>query len=131
MSPDAAAWARSDERRRRTVAAMTVIWRQAKPGVLTQVGVIERAAGALAAGDLDDDVRESAHGEAHKLAGSLGTFGFTDASALARRLEAELDTESIAEADPAVVVELVAALRSEIEACDTPRLPLRSGPSGP
>jgi HPt (histidine-containing phosphotransfer) domain-containing protein len=125
MGPEAAAWASSDERRRRTTAAMTVIWREAKPGVLEQVGVIEDAARALGAGDLGDELRERAHGEAHKLAGSLGTFGFIAPSRLARRLEHLLDEEAVQEADPPEVTEIAAALRAEVEACTTPQL---SGP---
>jgi len=49
-----------------------------------------QAVAALAENRLDDNLRADAGRAAHMLAGSLGMFGFIDASDAARELEAEL-----------------------------------------
>ncbi len=52
--------------------------------------MIERAIAALANESLDADLRREAERAAHMLAGSVGMFGFLDASDAAHSLEAEL-----------------------------------------
>jgi HPt (histidine-containing phosphotransfer) domain-containing protein len=66
-----------------------------------RIATIEAALAACAAGTLTADARDAARRDAHKLAGSLGTFGLQDGTAFARRLElafdadGELDDESL------------------------------------
>jgi len=55
--------------------------------MLERVGLIERAVGALTAGELDGESRARARYAAHTLAGSVGTFGFASASRAASALE--------------------------------------------
>jgi DNA-binding response OmpR family regulator len=52
-----------------------------------QVETLEQAKAALLAGNLATELRQAAQREAHKLAGSLATFGYPDGSKLARSLE--------------------------------------------
>ncbi len=74
--------------------ALRAIWQEHRAGVLKRVDLIERAVTALAAGELDGQLRDEAQRAAHSLIGSVGTFGFIRASEAARELELEL-------ADPA------------------------------
>jgi DNA-binding response OmpR family regulator len=68
-------------------AGVAAIWERFRGTVGARVSVLEDAAVALLSGSLDDDLRRRAEREAHRLAGSVGTFGFADASRLARSLE--------------------------------------------
>ncbi|MDZ8090004.1 MAG: response regulator [Nostoc sp. DedQUE12b] len=52
-----------------------------------QVAVLEQAKTALLAGNLNEDLQQSALREAHKLAGSMGSFGYPEGSRLARKIE--------------------------------------------
>lgn len=73
-----------------TVDALRVVWERQQERVDCRIELAERAVAALAEGRLDDDLRAEAERAAHMLAGSLGMFGFIDASDAARELEAEL-----------------------------------------
>lgn len=53
----------------------------------TQLSLLEQAQAQLLAGRLDQDLRQQATREAHKLAGSLGIFGFPTGSTIARQIE--------------------------------------------
>ena len=55
---------------------MARIWEQTKPAVMTRLEVLEQATAALLEGNLDLELRRLAGGEAHKLYGLLGTFGY-------------------------------------------------------
>ena len=52
-----------------------------------QVGVLERAKTALSEGNFNKELQLEAEREAHKLAGSMGTFGYPEGSKLAREAE--------------------------------------------
>jgi diguanylate cyclase (GGDEF)-like protein len=93
---------------RQTQAAISEAWERYKPSVLTRIGTVEEALKALEAEALSESLRASAEQQAHKLAGSLGMFGFPDGSLLARdleqsfarltgRLPLELSSDTIAE----------------------------------
>jgi diguanylate cyclase (GGDEF)-like protein len=79
------------------------------------VDVVEEAVSALLAGHLPPDLRERARREAHKLAGSAGTFGFPRASTLARELELKLESDP-APADAGPMAEWVLGIRGELGA---------------
>ena len=63
------------------------LWEQARPAALERVDAIDDAIAAVMAGALEDEQRDRARREAHKLAGSLGTFGLRDATGHAAMLE--------------------------------------------
>jgi diguanylate cyclase (GGDEF)-like protein len=67
------------------------LWEQARPAALERVDAIDDAIAALMAGAIDDEQRDRARREAHKLAGSLGTFGLRDATGHAAALEAAFE----------------------------------------
>lgn len=73
-----------------TVEALRTVWEHQRSRVGDRIGVIERAVAALAEDRLDADLRADAERTAHMLAGSIGMFGFIDASDTARELELEL-----------------------------------------
>jgi HPt (histidine-containing phosphotransfer) domain-containing protein len=79
--------------------AMARLWAKFLPEIEQRVAVVEAAA---AAGALSEPEREAAHAAAHKLAGSLGTFGLQRGTELARQAElafadtAKLNTQELA-----------------------------------
>ncbi|GAB1544476.1 response regulator [Scytonema sp. NUACC21] len=52
-----------------------------------QVALLEQAKTALLAGNCSEELRQLALHEAHKLAGSMGSFGYSEGSRLARTVE--------------------------------------------
>lgn len=74
-------------RRAKTQAAVEGVWQRMRPMVLARFVSIERALESLGHGTLDVSLRLQAAAEAHKLAGSLGMFGFPEGSVLAREFE--------------------------------------------
>jgi len=58
-----------------------------KAKVGSRIAVLKLAADALRKSTLDDQLRQKAEQEAHKLAGSLGSFGFPKGSLLANEIE--------------------------------------------
>jgi diguanylate cyclase (GGDEF)-like protein len=92
-------------------AAVAAVWLKYRDQVLARVDVLEAAAIGLLEGRLDRDGRRDAEREAHKLAGSVGTFGFAEGSRLAREAETLLagpsppgQTEALRLADLAVAI---------------------------
>src|SRR3954452_6686937 len=63
------------------------LWEQARPVALERLNVLDDAVAAVMSGTLDDGLRDAAMREAHKLAGSLGTFGLREATDRAAALE--------------------------------------------
>lgn len=104
----------ASEAERAMADAMAGFRDRARATNLARVEVIADAVTAMRAGALDEELRVSARGAAHTLAGSAGTFGFAEASELGRALEALLDGVDDLE-DPTVRAErggqLVARLR--------------------
>jgi len=97
-----------------TALLIREIWEQERDGVLSGVGVLEEAIAAALDDALDDELRQRARREAHKLAGSIGTFGFWKASENARELELTFERP----AEPALqevphLAELALAIRAE------------------
>jgi HPt (histidine-containing phosphotransfer) domain-containing protein len=68
-------------------SALEGLWAKFLPEIRERVAVLERAAAGFAANTLTDAQREEANSAAHKLAGTLGTFGLTRGTVLARELE--------------------------------------------
>jgi HPt (histidine-containing phosphotransfer) domain-containing protein len=91
-------------------AAILALWRDAQPRTLARVEVIEQAVAALPRGPLEAEVAEHARGEAHKLAGSMGTFGMPEGSEHARALEQRLRA-GVGPDDADALAEHVRALR--------------------
>ena len=89
----------------KTIAAL---WQRNQPLVLERLALLDRAAADAVAGTLTPALREEAASTAHKLAGSLGMFGFHEGTRLARELELQLESP---EPNPAIVGTLATQLR--------------------
>lgn len=87
-------------------AAIDRMWVEFLPQMHERVAILETAANDFAAGPLSIERQQAAGAAAHKLAGSLGTFGLTRGTVLARELEIFYSRQS----DPDV--ELAARLTS-------------------
>jgi HPt (histidine-containing phosphotransfer) domain-containing protein len=91
------------------------VWAQRRLAVLDQIDVIDQAAEDLLQGRVSDALREPAQREAHKLIGSLGTFGFSRGSSIAREMEAILERgPAIRPIDAVRLSELLVELREEL-----------------
>ena len=97
--------------------ALAAIWEKRQAKILGSVATLE---GILVAGrpGIDEAERASAEREAHKLAGSLGTFGFAEGSELARRLEHLLET--VRPLDPEPLPQLSALVTALIQSLPSP-----------
>jgi CheY-like chemotaxis protein len=71
----------------RLQGALGETWRRSFEAQERRLAAQERAIVALLTGSLDEALRAAAAGDAHKLAGSLGSFGLQQASRLAADLE--------------------------------------------
>ena len=68
------------------------IWRRNRTHVLARLDLLERTATAVATESLTPSLLEEALSISHKLAGSLGMFGFGEGTQLARVLEQQLES---------------------------------------
>jgi diguanylate cyclase (GGDEF)-like protein len=101
------------------IEGLARIWDKYRPVVMEQVASLEEAAMSQLAGSLGTEERRAAERNAHKLAGSVGTFGFGEASKVAREIEYILGgTDEIGPTDSLRMSELVVMLRDGIEGRD-------------
>src|SRR5688572_27512444 len=105
------------EREARLQAGIAAIWQKSLPRVREQLDLLERAAVELLEGPLSGELRREAEREAHKLAGSAGSFGFRESSEMARELELMLVAG--ASPDPRRAAEIVVALRKQLDREET------------
>lgn len=99
-----------------TLLAVAGVWNRFKQRIIEQVQVLEQAVTALLKEELNGELRDTAQKKAHTLAGSLGTFGFTEGSQLARKIEHMLQpSKSLSQKEVMNLSEMVKALRHEIE----------------
>lgn len=101
------------------------IFRRYRDSLAAQLDVIDDAALAALAGPLDSERRAQAHRAAHKLAGSAGTFGFAEATTIARQVEHALAPQhELGPREVLTLSERAVALRAALPLGDeTPRLP--------
>jgi diguanylate cyclase (GGDEF)-like protein len=113
-------------------SAVGELWEKFKDKILARVEVLDQAATALVAGVLNDELRESVLKESHKLAGSLGTFGFSEGSNLAREIEQLFQPGGVLAKGKNLTCnissarrfsELVAGLHQELQETPTPEAP--------
>ena len=80
-----------------------------------QIAVLTQAKNSLLAGNLTAELQQSAKQEAHKLAGSMGSFGYPQGSKLARAAEhLMMKNESFTEEEITQFSELVTGLQQEL-----------------
>lgn len=94
---------------------LSALWNKSRDRVLERVTVIDAAASALRSGGLDMELRATAEREAHRLAGVAGTFGFWDATDLAREAEGMFaGTEAISRDAVERLTEIARLLRAQL-----------------
>lgn len=92
------------------------VWNKTKPVTFDRLVSLEQATQALSKNDLTEELRQRAEYEAHKLAGSMGTFGFSQGSLLARQLELIFGLEETSRLSKRSYIEkIVRELREVIE----------------
>jgi DNA-binding response OmpR family regulator/HPt (histidine-containing phosphotransfer) domain-containing protein len=102
--------------------SLTGIWDKFKDKNLARLKAIAGAIDALVAGKLSDLQQQEAAEAAHKLAGSLGMFGFTEGSAIAKQIEDLFTTEvNLDDNSARILTELVAGLQREFAATSAAR----------
>ena len=94
---------------------ITQTWSKFKDLAFQRVADLENLAVALLEEQVTPEIHTQAKHSAHKLAGSLGCFGFPEGSRIAKQLEQLLNNNSIPEADIKRVAELIASLYSELQ----------------
>jgi diguanylate cyclase (GGDEF)-like protein len=94
-------------------AAVEAIWERSRERNAGRIGTLEEAIGAMLDDSLNEDLRARAERDAHKLAGSLGMFGFPRGSEIARELEQALAAPAPTQAFH--LAELTLALSDEID----------------
>ncbi len=106
----------TDGRERALKRRLAGVWNRSRSRMLERLGVLDRASAALLHGSLEPGLRTQAESEAHKLAGSLGTFGLHAASRFASEMEHLLRNDSMrSEARARRYADVAGALRAEIE----------------
>ena len=88
------------------------LWDKNLPTLRERLALLDAAVNAAAAGTLTAEQRKEAASTAHKLAGSLGMFGYPRGTDLARALEQSFETETAAEQYGRAAQ--IAALRTEL-----------------
>jgi DNA-binding response OmpR family regulator len=91
------------------------IWLKFKNLAFERLADLESLALALADNCLTDELHEQARSSAHKLAGSLGCFGFPEGSRIAKQIEKLLGHNPIEQANLEQVVRLTTALNAELQ----------------
>ena len=104
---------------RDVTAGVARIWEDRKASVVGRIAALDTAAAALGAGRLGEEERRRAEGEAHKLAGSTGMFGFPVASELAREIECLL-ADAPSPSESGRLAALAVLLRRELESPPAP-----------
>jgi len=90
---------------------VAALWQRNQPQVLDRLAVLDRAAAAAVAGTLTPALLGDAAGVAHKLAGSLGMFGFHEGTRIARELDQHLESPIL---DAATLTTLTTQLRDSL-----------------
>lgn len=96
----------------KTAALLAGLWVKIRPLVEERIATLDGAAAEVAAaGSLGEGARKDAQSAAHKLAGSLGMYGYDEGTRVARELEVLLESSSPETARfNALIVELRAAV---------------------
>jgi putative two-component system response regulator len=95
---------------------MRAIFEDNRDDLQRRVTTLERAVAATGAGNLGEPLRAAAESDAHRLAGSLGTFGLPRGSVIASTFELRFAADhEPGTPDTAQLAQLVTELRRELE----------------
>lgn len=100
------------------IESVNNIWQRNKESFTSQLALFEQVVAALMTDTLNEQIQHTAKLEAHKMAGSLGSFGFNEGSRLAREIEELLESEAIGQ-QATQLQQLVSLLQQELEKTPT------------
>ncbi|MBE9139035.1 response regulator [Nodosilinea sp. LEGE 07088] len=102
-------------------AALAQAWQTHEGTMQERLSVLEATAAAMDDGLLSTDLQQAGRSQAHKLAGSLGCYGFAEGSQIARELEQLLQlTVPLDDHQTAQVFQLVQRLRQNLSRQTSP-----------
>lgn len=102
-------------------AAVFALWNRFQDTMFARLKLIEQASGAALKSELNEEQRSEAWNAAHKLTGSLGTFGLGEGSKIASQVEAMLGEAAPFSADESCRLrDLAKLLRQEMERGPSP-----------
>jgi DNA-binding response OmpR family regulator len=114
--------------------ATAEIWHRYQSKICDRITLLEEFHHSIQKGKPDQNIQQKAQQEAHKLAGSLGTFGLGGGSIIAKEIEQLCQNSSLNLAEITLFEELVFKLRQEVEQYSPPATiekpqptPLKSG----
>lgn len=109
---------------------LSALWERFKHKYSDRITVLEQAITALLEGTLTEEQGQQAQREAHTLIGSLGSFGFAEASQLSREIE-QIFRAGVrqSQAQMGCVSQLVVALRQALEQAPALELPAPQSPT--
>ena len=96
-------------------ATINQVWLKFKDLAFQRLGDLENLAVASAENSLTDELYQQAKNSAHKLAGSLGCFGFPEGSRLAKQIETLLGHNPLVETELEQIVKLTTSLNAELQ----------------
>lgn len=99
----------------KVLAVVQQMWGNFKESLGSQMALFEQAIAQLSSGTLDSELRLKAEAEAHRLIGSLGSFGLPQGSEVARQIEQLLRLESLGPNQARQLEELVGRLKQAVE----------------
>jgi HPt (histidine-containing phosphotransfer) domain-containing protein len=73
----------------KTASLLTALWLRVRPLVEERLATLDRAAAST---PLTEELRKEAASSAHKLAGSLGMYGYDEGTRIARKIELLFDS---------------------------------------
>ena len=97
------------------VSDLAQIWSQFRDLAFARLAVLESSVAASAKGQLSNELQESARSSAHKLAGSLGCFGFPEGSRIAKQIEILLGHHPIEGTELEQITSLTTSLKAELQ----------------
>jgi len=95
----------------KTATLLATLWVRIRPIVEERFATLDEAAAAAESGSLNAEVRSEAMSSAHKLAGSLGMYGYDEGTRIGREIEVMLGGAS---PDAARLTRLIAELRASV-----------------
>ena len=103
-------------------SALAMLWDRHRPNIMDRISLLELKTADVLRDVIDEEGIVEGSDAAHKLAGSLGTFGFDAASRAALEAESLLRESTI---DGRLLAETVTSLRASIERSRTWPTPAR------
>lgn len=99
----------------RITAQLAGVWERYQSKYSDRIAIIKQAVQSLQANTLTEDLRQQAQQQAHTLAGSLGSFGFDNATSLCQNIETILKSAKLAKAQAKHLQKLLAELETILE----------------